>query len=165
MRKNKFSNDYRVLFERTDGVSIVIPTGEDDMETTIAKARYNSPEDPINITVVSEKEFKMLMPRDRVFRAAWMLDSKLIVEDPIKCQDVIRKHRDMALEFLDGEYIRESRKPDGDVVTINATAQTLRDMPGRKEFKKSTGRNDLINMMKEIDAVLPETLRKVKDDD
>jgi len=114
----------RIIFtNESGGVSVVIPTGEADIDTLIASV---VPEGA-DYSVVDEAD----LPADRTFRDAWVKSGDAVDHDITKAQaitkDRLRAERAPMLDLLDVYYIRAIESA-ADTAAIVAEKQRLRDI-------------------------------------
>jgi hypothetical protein len=126
-----------IAITRPDGgLSICYPVEQDranpqlTKEDLFQKALLNSKKIG-SVTIIDITD----IPYDRKLREAWKLENNKIMECPVKARKIIRNLRDMKLENLDNKAFKESRKPNGDIASINNKAQLLRDIPQRSDFE------------------------------
>jgi hypothetical protein len=85
---------------------------------------------------------------DRTLRNAWVLQGGKVVESLDKSQDLVREHRNNALEELDIAANREKRKPGGTSDAVDKDAQMLRDITADERFGRISGLKDLMAIVK-----------------
>ncbi len=129
----------KILVTRSDnGISIIVPTNEATPELLLRDAMA------VN-GYVSHREIEdSEIPMDRSFRNAW-IDNDGITHDFDKCREIIRNKRNDSLTKLDKQAYAESRKPNGNITSINNEAQRLRDIPQNSLFN-----TDDINNLKTL---------------
>lgn len=69
-----------------------------------------------------------VLPNDRFFRDAWVIENNNVVINPEKKLNIIRQKRKVILEQLDKEELAETFNPKGDVTPIREKKQILRDI-------------------------------------
>lgn len=116
MKRIVYTND-------TGGVSIVIPTGEVDIDTLIATVVPAG----ANYSLVDEAD----IPADREFRGAWVKNGEAVEIDFVKAQGVtkdrLRADRAPLLAKQDIEFQR-ALETGADTAPIIAEKQRLRDI-------------------------------------
>lgn len=144
--------DYIILVKKSNGtVSVVYPTG--DVASSVLTATIVRESDSMSYSIVSRADFKAMQPADRRFRDAWELIEGRLVETTVKMKEIIRQARNRALERLDQMAIVEARKPNRDVAAIDRKAQNMRNIPERLSFREPQGRNDLVDLLNEIEDI------------
>lgn len=131
----------RIIYSRPDGgVSIVIPTGEIDIDAVIAKDVPAGVEHEI-VDVES-------IPADRDYRNAWEIsEGKIGVNMPKAFEiqkDRLRMERKPLLEALDVEYMQALEKGDTAAqAAIAAQKQSLRDATDHPLIAEATTPEEL----------------------
>lgn len=110
-----------IAYQASEGVSIVIPTGEVPFEIVLKKDVPSG----VNYKVITPDE----LPQDRHFRNAWILDDEVKI-DLNKAKEIhknsIRRVRRSLLESLDIQFQRALETGE-DTSTIVAQKNALRD--------------------------------------
>jgi hypothetical protein len=114
----------RIIYTNNDGgVSIVIPTGEVDIDTLITTVVPQG----ANYSVIDDAD----LPADRTFRGAWVKSGDAIDHDIEKAQIItkerLRADRVPLLEKLDIDYMK-AIEINADTSKIVAEKQRLRDI-------------------------------------
>lgn len=133
----------KILVKRNDGgVTIVTPAKGVTKAQLVKDAKATK-------GYVSHREVKQSdMPNNRLFRDAWTdtTASSSVDIDLDKARGIIRAKRDMLLEELDKEALKEQRKPNGNLSVIDSKAQKLRDITLDPRFN-STKVEDLEDIL------------------
>jgi hypothetical protein len=112
-----------IIYNNGNGVSVVIPTGEVDIDTLIATVLPQG----ADYSVVDDAD----LPADRDFRDAWVKVGDAIDHDIEKAQSItkerLRAERAPLLEKLDVDYMK-AIEVSADTTTIVAEKQRLRDV-------------------------------------
>lgn len=126
----------RIVYTRPDGgVSILIPSpnarleGETD-DALIARIRARDvPDDATHVSVCDASE----IPADRTFRNAWKRSGKSVQVDMPEAREIhmarIREVRNAKLAQMDIAEKLAAQGVKGDLQTIRAKMQALRDIP------------------------------------
>ena len=112
-----------IIYNNGNGVSVVIPTGEADIDTLIATV---IPEGA-DYSVIDDAD----LPADRAFRDAWVKVGDAIDHDFNKAKaitkDRLRAERAPLLDKLDVDYMK-AIEVNADTTDIVAEKQRLRDV-------------------------------------
>jgi hypothetical protein len=145
--------DYKIICQPydSDTISITTPTGEKSI-SYVRKDIFNRVGN-IELTEIGLETFFKILPKDRIFRNAWKFNSTGIIEDIPLSKKIIKSKRNFALKRLDNLWVSESRKPKGNINTIDKIAKILRDIPEKESFK-SSDINNLRGLMLYVNNVL-----------
>ena len=116
-----------LLIEENDGVSVLIPSNEEDLYALSKKFAKSKIVDASSL------------PKDREFRDAWTIDGEI---DLGKAKEIWRKKirvaRDKKLKELDIKWMKAMERGDTNIAaSIASNKQTLRNLPDREEIRRA----------------------------